>query len=380
MKVLIVDDDQDILNMINAFLRYYKDINIITSKNGEEAYQIIIKESPDLAIIDGLIPGIHGFELCKKVKGDAGLQKPPKIIIMSGIYKGLKYKFDVIKTYHADDYLEKPIKKEELITKIEALIGTLELQEDRAANIEMSEVVVGEIREKTIGRKIDPETKEMIEDMYSKCERLGHYGVLGVKDNASVDEIKAAYREAVKKYHPDVHFHLGDDSLKDKSCDIFSYVSVAYSILSNPEKRREYDKVLTIKPARLAAVQDKARSAFEEGKNHLKKKNYQDAERLFQEATYYDATISEYHYNYGLTLAIQNKFREAEKEFEGARRLEPYNARYLTELGLVYLELGYPIRAKGLFEKALSISPDNTRAAGGLKKIKDVGKRGKGKK
>jgi len=378
MKVLIVDDDQDILNMINAFLRYYKDVNIITSKNGEEAYQIIIKESPDLEIIDGLIPGIHGFELCKKVKEDTGLQ-PPKIIIMSSLYKGLKYKLDVMKTYHADDYLEKPIKKEELLTKIEALIGTLELQEDHAARIEMPEEEVVEILEEKKGSKIDSRTKEMIEDMYGKCEHLGHYGVLGVKDNASLDEIKTAYHEALKKYHPDVHFHLGDDSLKHKLSDIFSYVYEAYSILSNPEKRREYDKILTIKPARLAAVHDKARSAFEEGKNHLKGKNYQDAERLFEEAIYYDATISEYHYHYGLTLAIQKKLREAEKEFEGARRLEPHNARYLTELGFVYLELGYPVRAKGLFDKALSISPGNARAAEGLRKIKDVSSRGKRK-
>jgi len=376
MKILIVDDDQDILNMINAYLRYYKDINIITSNNGEEAYRIIIKESPELAIIDGLIPGIHGFELCKKVKEDTGLQKPPKIIIMSGIYKGLKYKFDVIKTYHADDYLEKPIKKEELLTKIEALIGTLELQEDRAAGIGISEVVE-EIPEEKTGTEMDPETKKMIEDMYSRCERLGHYDVLGVKANASLAEIKTAYHEAVKKYHPDVHFQLGDASSKDKLCEIFSYVSVAYSTLSNPEKRREYDKALSLKPARLAAVQDKARAAFEEGKKHLKEKNYQSAEHFFEVATYYDATIAEYHYNYGLTLSIQNKLREAEKEFEGARRLDPHNAKYLTELGLVFLELRYPVRAKGLFEKALSISPDNARAAEGLKKIKDVANRGR---
>jgi len=149
--------------------------------------------------------------------------------------------------------------------------------------------------------------------------------------------------------------------------------------LSNPEKRREYDKVLTIEPARLAAVQDKARSAFEEGRNYLSEKNYEDAERLLQKATYYDASRSEYHYHYGLALARQNKFREAEKEFESARRLEPHNVRYLTELGLVYLELGYPVRAKGLFEKALSISPDNTSAAEGLKKIKDVRKHGEKK-
>ena len=377
MKVLIVDDDQDILNMINAFLKHYKGINIMTSKNGEEAYQMIMKESPDLAIIDGLIPGIHGFELCKKVKEDTELQKPPKIIIMSGIYKGLGYKFDVMKAYHADDYLEKPIKKEKLLTKIEALMGTLELQEDHAAGIEMPEEEAGEILEEKIRKEIDPEIKRMIEDIYSKCEHLGHYDVLGVKNNASLVEIKTAYHEAAKKCHPDMFFHLGDDSLKEKFSYIFSCVSEAYSILSNPESRREYDKMLGLKPAMPATAEDKEWSAFEEGKNQLKKKNYQDAERLLKKAIYYDDMISEYHYHYGLALAMQNKFREALKAFERARSLKPHNAGYLAELGFVCLELGYPIRAKGLFEKALSISPDNARAIEGLKKIKDVKKRDK---
>lgn len=120
MKILLVDDDNDILNMLKVFLKD-KDFDIITSGNGEEAYRMILEEGPELAIIDGLIPGIHGFELCRKVKEDKGLQKPPKIIIMSSLYKGMKYKFDVMKTYHADDYLEKPIKKEELLSKIDAL-------------------------------------------------------------------------------------------------------------------------------------------------------------------------------------------------------------------------------------------------------------------
>ncbi|ERR1039458_4148497 len=121
MKLLLVDDDQDILNMIKVFLKD-KDFDIITSSNGEEAYQIIIKEKPDLAIIDGLIPGIHGFELCKKVKEDEGMENSPEIIIMSSLYKGMKYRLDVIKTYHADDYLPKPIVKEELLSKIDKLV------------------------------------------------------------------------------------------------------------------------------------------------------------------------------------------------------------------------------------------------------------------
>jgi curved DNA-binding protein CbpA/DNA-binding NarL/FixJ family response regulator len=377
MKVLIVDDDQDILNMITAFLGHYKDINIISSKNGEEAYRIIIKESPDLAIIDGLIPGMHGFELCKKVKEDKELQKPPKIIIMSGIYKGLGYKLDVIKEYHADDYLEKPIKKEKLIAKIEALIGPLEMQADRAAGIdEIPEEAGGEIPEDKTGIKTDPVIKKKIEDMYGKCEHLGHYDVLGVKNNASPVEIKAAYREAAKKYHPDMFFQLEDASLRDKLNDISSCLSEAYTILTNPGTRREYDKMLARKPAIPTADRDKARSAFEEGKSYLKKKDYQDAERLFQAAIYYNGEISEYHYYYGLTLAMQKKFREGQKALERARSLDPQNAIYLTELGLVYLELGYPLRAKGFFEKALSSSPDNAGATEGLKKIKDAEKRG----
>ena len=77
MKVLVVDDDKDILNMIKVFLKD-KDFTILTSGNGEEAYRIILDEKPDIAIIDGLIPGIHGFELCKKVKKESGPGKTAK--------------------------------------------------------------------------------------------------------------------------------------------------------------------------------------------------------------------------------------------------------------------------------------------------------------
>lgn len=121
MKVLVVDDDNDILSLIKVFLKD-KGFTILTSGNGEEAYRIILDEKPDIAIIDGPIPGIHGFDLCRKVKEESGTGKPPKIIIMSALYKGLKYKLDVMKTYHADNYIQKPVKKEELISMIEALV------------------------------------------------------------------------------------------------------------------------------------------------------------------------------------------------------------------------------------------------------------------
>ncbi len=121
MKLLIVDDDINILKLLRVFLKD-KGFEIIESRNGKEAFDIVLKEQPDIAIIDGLIPGIHGFELSKKIKEEPDLPKKPKIILMTGVYKGAKYKFDVMGTYHADEYLPKPIKKEQLLSTIDKVL------------------------------------------------------------------------------------------------------------------------------------------------------------------------------------------------------------------------------------------------------------------
>ncbi len=120
MKVLVVDDDQSNLDLVVHHLRN-EGFDILTSRRGDEAFEITKKERPDLAIIDGLIPGIHGFELCKKIKEELGPEGCPKIIIMSSVYQGLKYKYEVMKTWKADDYLEKPVDKSKLL----AIIGKL---------------------------------------------------------------------------------------------------------------------------------------------------------------------------------------------------------------------------------------------------------------
>lgn len=64
------------------------------------------------------------------------------------------------------------------------------------------------------------------------------YNILGVKENASKDEIKKAFRKLSVKYHPDVN--KGNKEAEDK----FKELSSAYAILSNTEKRNEYDNIL----------------------------------------------------------------------------------------------------------------------------------------
>lgn len=121
IKILVVEDDSDTLALIQHFL---KDTGheIITSRRGDEAYQVVCDMQPDLAIIDGLIPGIHGFELCQKIKDDPGTAKKPKIILMSSVYTARKYKFEVAE-FKPDVFMTKPFSKNDLLSKITSLIG-----------------------------------------------------------------------------------------------------------------------------------------------------------------------------------------------------------------------------------------------------------------
>ena len=121
MKLLIVDDDINIIRLLKVFLKN-KGFEILESYNGNEAFDIVMKEQPDIAIIDGLIPGIHGFELSKKIKEDPMITKKPKIILMTGVYRKPQYKMAVMGRYHADEYLTKPFRKEQLISLIDKLL------------------------------------------------------------------------------------------------------------------------------------------------------------------------------------------------------------------------------------------------------------------
>jgi tetratricopeptide (TPR) repeat protein len=249
-----------------------------------------------------------------------------------------------------------------------ALLNTriIEVIDGKEASLDLSKDEIEEIFEK----KADPRTMEMIENMFRNHERLGFYRALGLNSDASPSEIKKAYFQAAKKYHPDIHFFLENDSLKYKLSHIFSYIHNAYSTLSDPERKRKYDKSLTIKPAKIASKQDKARERFEYGRALYRKKQFEEAELIIRQALYIDSFKSEYHYYYGLALLEQAKYSDAKKALEEAIRLDPINPDYITALGNLFLKIGSPTRAKTMFKKALKISQDNETAFEGLEKIK----------
>ncbi|MGB9600991.1 MAG: response regulator, partial [Myxococcota bacterium] len=88
---------------------------------GDEAYRSIPKILPDLIILDAMLPGMHGFDICKSIKSNLRLKSIP-IIIVSAVYTGWRFMEDIKRTHGADDYIEKPFRIDMLINKIKALL------------------------------------------------------------------------------------------------------------------------------------------------------------------------------------------------------------------------------------------------------------------
>ncbi len=118
--VCIVDDEPEIRTLLKKIV-LSEGFDAIEFSRGDEAYRSIPKILPDLIILDAMLPGMHGFDICKSVKSDSKLRSIP-IIIVSAVYTGWRFMEDIKKTHGADDYIEKPFRIDILINKIKALL------------------------------------------------------------------------------------------------------------------------------------------------------------------------------------------------------------------------------------------------------------------
>jgi len=248
--------------------------------------------------------------------------------------------------------------------------GIIEVVEERIKEEEVQEVTAEDIIEEA-EVKDDAELVKMIEDMYSRHKDLGYYGVLGIKQYAATADIKNAYYNAAKRFHPDKHFYLLSEDLKGKLSDIFAYITEAYATLSSSEKRIQYDRQLSGKGAKPLSNEERAEIKFADGKIELAKSNLTVALHLFGQAAYLDSSKAKYHYYYGVTLGKLNRLKESVRAIERAINIERSNADYLAEAGHTYLKLGFRTRAKSNFEEALKLSPLQKRAKEGMALVEE---------
>jgi two-component system alkaline phosphatase synthesis response regulator PhoP len=129
-KKILVADDESVTRELLALLLTNAGYEVVFAKDGVDAVQKASTEKPDLVLMDGLMPKLHGFVACKAIKQ---LDSPPKVLLLTGVYTKLTYKWQVRDEYDADGLVSKPFDRVNLLAAIEILLSDVKCDEEPEA-------------------------------------------------------------------------------------------------------------------------------------------------------------------------------------------------------------------------------------------------------
>lgn len=135
-RVLVVDDDQALSEMLGIVLRA-EGYEALFCEDGSKAQAIFKETKPDLILLDLMLPGIDGIEVCKQIRTESGV--PIVMLTARGdtldIVKGLES--------GADDYIVKPFKPKELVARIKARLRKDDLKAEQLTLADLTIDVIG---------------------------------------------------------------------------------------------------------------------------------------------------------------------------------------------------------------------------------------------
>lgn len=118
-KILVADDEPDVLFMTAFSLRTVGGFEVVEARNGLEAVELAQQEQPDLIVLDIKMPRMNGYEACQRLKEIESLRDVP-IIFLSA--KGQRQEIEAGMNLGASDYMLKPFAPEALISKVRELL------------------------------------------------------------------------------------------------------------------------------------------------------------------------------------------------------------------------------------------------------------------
>ena len=218
-------------------------------------------------------------------------------------------------------------------------------ERDEAPTPELDDVLAVEISQKYLG-----------------LDELDHYELLGLPQDAAPAEIKRAYLDAAKRYHPDALARAQlDGDTRQKAGKVFGAIGKAHAVLSNPKRRQDYDASLDsddtdLDAERLAA----AETNYRKGEILMRQGNFRGALEYLKPAVELWPDDAAYQSALGWSLykATPSDPVRARQHLESAYGLEPRNAETAYQLALVLKTLGETAPAANLMAKARSLDPD----------------------
>ena len=117
--VLVAEDNPQHLELLETYLENVSEVRVVSAANGLEAMTKVAQESPDLVLLDIMMPKMSGFEVCKRIKNDP---KTRDIIVV--MVTALNETSDIERAAECgtDDYLSKPVDRKALVDLIRNLL------------------------------------------------------------------------------------------------------------------------------------------------------------------------------------------------------------------------------------------------------------------
>ena len=160
--ILIVDDEEDIRELVELNLRR-EGYQTLTCDTGERALELVDSKRPDLVVLDLMLPGVDGLEVCKRLKADPGTRQIPVVMLTA---KGEEADIVAGLELGAGDYVTKPFSGKVLVARVRRLLRRQmeEIGEEGVVRVE--------------GMTIDPARREVLVDGKSVTLTLTEFNIL----------------------------------------------------------------------------------------------------------------------------------------------------------------------------------------------------------
>ena len=215
--------------------------------------------------------------------------------------------------------------------------------------------------------------------MHESLETRTHYQIMDLPKTATEEEIKKAYFNLARRFHPDRFDRKVQAAHRDLIDDVFDAITNAYRTLISRDKRKAYDSGAGGREVPQDALKT-ADIKFRQGKTLYAQERYDDAVSLLEEAVRLRKNKGDFYLLLAMAESKIPAYRQkAEADFLKAIGLEPWNPEGYVGLGYLYKNEGLMTKAARQFQKAVEADPDHKLALQELELI-NKGKRPKGLK
>ncbi|HVU01101.1 MAG TPA: response regulator [Polyangiaceae bacterium] len=122
--VLVVEDEPEIRAMLERLLKG-KGYRVVSTDNGRAALGLVKEHTPDLLILDAMLPEVHGFDIARRIKASKRYAHIP-IVMVSAVYRGWRFAEDLRESCGVEHYLEKPFKIADVLRAVETALAAEE--------------------------------------------------------------------------------------------------------------------------------------------------------------------------------------------------------------------------------------------------------------